>query len=117
MEPQIAARLALYGKWDEVKEKREPYTTAMFHKFREQVASQAKSDPLLFLGLHALVFDTQTLGIFTGSHVSEYAQSHNNPNIISRVPTRRSCDAHTALPIAFVAWVERNWLLPVVKPR
>jgi hypothetical protein len=102
MDKKLAERIAFYKKWDTVKEKREPYTRDMFVTFYEQVVKREQMDPKHeFLGLHSLVFDTQILGIFTGSRVSEYAQGSRKQ--ISRVPQRPGTTGPPALPIAFVA--------------
>jgi len=103
MHPKISGRLDFYKKWDLVKEKREPYTREMLSTFHQQVQKQESRTPKqAFLGLHSLVFDTQTLGIFTGSRVSEYAQPKSRKTV-SRVPSRPGAAKTTALPIAFIA--------------
>lgn len=99
----ISSRIETYKKWDTKRAKREPYTIEMFQTFRQQVQDQELQDPRLFLSKLSLIFDTQCLGIFTGSRVSEYAQSQGTRDTVSRVPVRRGTTAAQALPIAFVA--------------
>ena len=102
MHPKLARRLEYYRKWDIKKEKREAYTSDMFITFHTQVAERERREPMkAFLDLHSLVFDTQTLGVFTGSRVSDYAQSSGPRDTVSRVPARHG-EASSRLPIAFV---------------
>jgi hypothetical protein len=105
MVPKIAQRLSFYKKWDLVKEKREPYTREMFATFQQQVADLERMHPSTgFLTRHSLIFDTQILGIFTGSRVSEYAQSKGSRTKVSRVPIRPgTTPSGKPLPIAFAA--------------
>ncbi|MGL4351738.1 MAG: hypothetical protein ACRCT2_14470, partial [Plesiomonas shigelloides] len=56
-----------------------------------------------FLDLQSLVYDTQMLGLFTGSRVSEYAQSKGARDKVSRVPARPGTPANEAMAVAFVA--------------
>lgn len=99
----IALRLSTFAKWDTKRPKREPYTIEMFNTFHAQVESREAEDAMEFLGPLSLVFDTQCLGIFTGSRVSEYAQSKGARTMVSRVPRRRGDSTPgPALPIAFV---------------
>jgi hypothetical protein len=103
-DPIIAQRLAFFRKWDKIKPKREPYTLEMFQTFQGQVAKQESLNPkIAFLDLHSLVYDTQILGIFTGSRVSEYAQSKGKRSMVSRVPARPGTKATSAKAVAFVA--------------
>jgi hypothetical protein len=104
VDPVIAQRIAHYKKWDTKKPKREPYTLAMFTTFRAKVEAIEARDPSNgFLDVTSLVYDTQTLGIFTGSRVSEYAQSKGSRTAVSRVPARPGTQSSPALPIAFMA--------------
>jgi hypothetical protein len=103
MIPYISARIDLRRKWEQPREKREPYTYDMFQAFAKQVSTQEKTDPHAFLGKLSLVFNTQCLGIFTGSRISEYAQSKGPVNSVSRVPLQPGQSLAQALPVAFVA--------------
>jgi hypothetical protein len=101
--PYIKARIDLRKKWQQPREKREPYTLDMFRVFSERVAAAEKINPTAFLGKLSLVFNTQCLGIFTGSRVSEYAQSKGSRVSVSRVPVQPGQSSSTALPVAFMA--------------
>jgi hypothetical protein len=101
--PFIGERISRRRKWQQPRPKREPYTFAMFATFYAAVRAQEQS-PDRFLHRHSLVFDTQCLGIFTGSRVSEYAQSKGPSTSVSRVPSITDADpTATTLPVAFVA--------------
>jgi hypothetical protein len=103
-EPLIAQRFAFISKWDKVRPKREPYTQEMFRTFRDQVAKlESKHPKEAFLSLHSLVYDTQILGIFTGSRVSEYAQPKGPRSLVSRVPSRPGISNANPQAIAFIA--------------
>ncbi|MGL5934924.1 MAG: hypothetical protein ACRCZI_04800, partial [Cetobacterium sp.] len=104
MDPIVAQRLAFIKKWDVVRPKREPYTMEMFATFHKQKeANEHKHGNSAFLGLHSLVYDTQTLGLFTGSRVSEYAQSKGQRAIVSRIPSRPGVPNPHPMAVAFVA--------------
>jgi hypothetical protein len=101
--PFIGDRISQRRKWQKPRDKREPYTFAMLHTFFKQVSQSEKEDSRSFLGKDALIFNSQCLGIFTGSRVSEYAQSKGKVTDVSRVPTNPSNPSAPPLPLAFVA--------------
>lgn len=101
--PYIGERIKHAKKWQQPREKREPYTYEMFKTFRNQIKHQELKDPASFMRCHSLVFDTQCLGLFTGSRVSEYAQSKGAKGKVSRVPPKPGQPPSECLPIAFVA--------------
>jgi hypothetical protein len=96
MVPFIRDKIYQRKKWEKRRDKREPYTYDMLSTMHNQVTAASRRDSRAFLEKFALVFDTQCLGVFTGSRVSEYAQSKGTVHDISRVPD-------TGLPIAFMA--------------
>lgn len=101
--PMIGDRIKLREKFERPRPKREAYTFEMLSTFHSQVASAEASNARSFLGRHALVFNTQCLGIFTGSRVSEYSQSKGPISFVSRVPAARGALPGSGLPVAFVA--------------
>jgi hypothetical protein len=102
--PFIGDRIAQRRKWQKPRPKREPYTYSMLSTFNTQITSSETSHPHGFLRRHSLVFDTQCLGIFTGSRVSEYAQSKGAKSAISRVPCPQGSNPTSTSPsIAFMA--------------
>jgi hypothetical protein len=103
LHPFVGDRIQQRRKWQQPKEKREPYTFQMFSTFHSQVATAEKQNACNFLGLQSLIFDTQCLGVFTGSRVSEYAQSKGKVTTVSRVPQQSKSSTTPALAVAFVA--------------
>jgi hypothetical protein len=103
LHPLIGDRIEQCRKWGKPRDKREPYTFDMLTTFHNQVSTATATDPRLFLDLQHLIFDTQCLGIFTGSRVSEYAQSKGPAGQISRVPKAATASKAPPLAIALVA--------------
>jgi hypothetical protein len=101
--PYIGARIDLRRKWEKPREKREPYTFTMFQAFFKAVTAAEKADPHTFLCKQSLIFNTQCLGVFTGSRVSEYAQSKRSRTSVSRVPVQPGQGNSIANPVAFIA--------------
>jgi hypothetical protein len=103
LHPFVGDRIQLRRKWQKPREKREPYTFQMFQTFHTMVSKAEAHDIGNFLDLPSLVFDTQCLGIFTGSRVSEYAQSKGSVATVSRVPQPASKPSSLAPAVAFIA--------------
>jgi hypothetical protein len=103
LHPLIGDRIEQCRKWGKPRDKREPYTFEMLATFHTQVSTATAADPRLFLDAQHLIFDTQCLGIFTGSRVSEYAQSRGSASQISRVPLAATTSKKSQLAIALVA--------------
>jgi hypothetical protein len=99
----IANKIAQPRKWQQPRPKREAYTFAMLSKLNSQVVKMEMANPNSFLQRHSLVFNTQCLGIFTGSRVSEYSQSKGKLTDVSHVPAPPGTPKELILPIAFVA--------------
>ena len=103
LHPFIGDRISLRRKWQKPRDKREPYTFQMLNTFHSQIVAAELKHKHAFLELPSLVFDTQILGIFTGSRVSEYAQSKGPVASVNRVPKLDPTDPTTTLAVAFVA--------------
>jgi hypothetical protein len=103
LHPLIGDRIEQCRKWGKPRDKREPYTFEMLATFHNQVSTATAADPRLFLDAQHLIFDTQCLGIFTGSRVSEYTQSRGSASQISRVPLAATTSKKSQLAIALVA--------------
>jgi hypothetical protein len=103
LHPLIGDRIEQCQKWGKPRDKRKPYTFEMLATFHTQVLTAMAADPRLFLDVQHLIFNTQCLGIFTGSRVSEYAQSRGSASKISRVPLADSAKTTKPLAIALVA--------------
>jgi hypothetical protein len=101
--PFIGDKLAQRKKWQKPRPKREAYTYDMFQTFHAQITAAEALNPTSFLDRHSLIFNTQCLGIFTGSRVSEYCQSKGKISDVSRVPAAPGAPALSGLPVAFIA--------------
>lgn len=101
--PFIGDKLAQRQKWQKPRAKREAYTFDMFKTFHAQVSAAEAICPNSFLDRHSLVFNTQCLGIFTGSRVSEYCQSKGKIGSVSRIPAPPGAPKDSGLPVAFIA--------------
>lgn len=101
--PFIGDKIAQRKKWQKPRSKREAYTFDMFRTFHAQVSKAEVLHPITFLDRHSLVFNTQCLGIFTGSRVSEYCQSKGKIGDVSRVPALPGAPKDSGPPIAFIA--------------
>ena len=100
--PLLADILDCRRKWQQPKEKREPYTAEMFAFLFLKICRNAKMDKSFLLGLEAAVFDWTRLGCFTGSRANEYAQTTARRNDYSRVPNLPDAGEWAGMPLAFV---------------
>jgi hypothetical protein len=74
MHPYIREMLAQRDAWFVPRPRKEPFTLDMFQALSKFL--QSKKDPFdTFLSKESAVFDWTRLGLFTGSRVSEYAQT------------------------------------------
>jgi hypothetical protein len=67
--------LASRQPWTEPKEKREAFTSAMFDYIFTDILSKASKDTSALFDMETAIFEWTRLGVFTGSRVSEYAQT------------------------------------------
>jgi hypothetical protein len=72
--PYLSELLVQRNAWQQKKPKKEPYSSAMFEWLHRQLHG-ATNIQERFLSAAWCVYDTQRLGVFTGSRISEYAQS------------------------------------------
>ena len=71
--------------------------TVLFH------LTYIKNGPRALTSLRSAIFDGVSLTLFTGSRVSEYAQSRvRRRESINRVPTNNSTGQNEGMPIAFM---------------
>ena len=101
--PFLGAFIDLRRKWQVPRPKRQPYTLNMLQHLHDEVEAGAAKHTNYYLSLPALVFDAIRLGIFTGSRVSEYAQSKGSRSHISTVPDSHPDPSLRGQPIAFIA--------------
>jgi hypothetical protein len=100
--PLVADILNDRRKWQQSREKREPYTNEMFAYLHRRVQQQGKQNRAAFLDLLTTVFDWTSLGIFIGSRANEYAQSTAKKGTFSRVPRNNDAGQWADSPIAFI---------------
>jgi hypothetical protein len=100
--PLLGDKIAQRRKWQTPKPKREAYTFEILETLHTQVKTQRQTNDKSFLGKKALVFDTQCLGVFTGSRASEYCQTKGPTSAISRIPTQPGESPSSQPPIAFI---------------
>ena len=100
--PLLGDKIAQRRKWQTPKPKREAYTFEILETLHNQVKTLRKTNDKSFLDKKALVFDTQCLGVFTGSRASEYCQTKGTSTAISRVPAQLGEQPSSTLPIAFI---------------
>jgi hypothetical protein len=74
MHPYLQEHIRLSAAWQQPKPVKEPFTVLMFDALCLRLES-ASSTRLGFLSKEAAVYDWMRLGVFTGSRVSEYAQT------------------------------------------
>ena len=88
--------------WREPEKRYEPYTARMFEVMQQTLlASTAKT---AFLSKEWCVYDTQRLGVFTGSRVTEYAQTglkRRQPYL--RIPYTKDAGDWKGMPLAFIS--------------
>jgi len=89
--------------WKQPKQKREPYTFAMFEALAKHLGAAHSFDRLVHLSIEFAVFDWSRLGIHTGSRLSEYGQSKpRRGEPIARIPFDSDAGEWAGLPLAFL---------------
>ena len=86
LHPFLSDMLSSRQTWTEPKEKREAFTSAMFDYMFNDILSKAAKDTSALFDMEAAIFDWTRLGVFTGSRVSEYAQTTARKGTFSKVP-------------------------------
>jgi hypothetical protein len=99
----LGQTLDLRRAWRQPKEKREPFSFDMLATLHHMTSSATITDRRHVLGLQAATFDWIRLGIFTGSRVSEYAQTKSKRGSYLRVPMTAAAGTWAGSPIAFLA--------------
>jgi hypothetical protein len=118
MHPYIRELLAQRDAWFVPRARKEPYTINMFQALATFL--QSHKDPLeTFLCKDSAIFDWARLGIFTGSRVSEYAQTRLRAgtrfNTIPRTPNEGiwAGQALAFLCANFIFYSARHELIPL----
>jgi hypothetical protein len=102
MHPYIREQLAQRAAWSQPQKKKEPYTLDMFRAL-SQFLLAAKDSNDVFVTLEYAVYDWTRLGLFTGSRVSEYAQTRLKAGIrYNTIPQIADAGIWAGQPLAFV---------------
>ena len=101
--PQYADILSYARKWQQPKQKREPFTQEMFEALYLWVSSLVHISGDSFFDIVYVVFDWVCLGIFTGSRGIEYAQTAAQKHQYAKVPATHATGDFANTPIAFMA--------------
>jgi hypothetical protein len=98
----LADTLAARQAWTAPKPKQEPFTLDMFTYMFDDISKCAAAKPSILFDLNAAIFDWTRLGTFTGSRVSEYAQTLARKGTFSRVPDSLDAGNWKNTLIAFI---------------
>ena len=102
LHPFLSDTLASRQTWTEPKEKREAFTSAMYDFMFHDILSWAAKDTSTLFDLTAAIFDWTRLGAFTGSRVSEYAQTTARKGTFTKVLDSLDAGDWRIAPIAFM---------------
>ncbi|MGH7974386.1 MAG: hypothetical protein ACREBR_02575 [bacterium] len=101
--PFLAEILRQRRTWREPQQKKEPYTGAMFQVLHREIGRAYTVDRQAHLDVQAAVFDWARLGVFTGSRLSEYAQSKTaKGKLYATIPDSAAAGRWRGQPIAFI---------------
>ena len=103
LHPYLNEQIAQRSTWTKPKPRKEPFTYRMLAVHAQQLLS-TDPDPLgVYASLSYVVWDWMRLGVFTGSRVSEYAQSglrkHHRFQVI---PSNKDTGEWAGQPLAFI---------------
>jgi hypothetical protein len=102
MHPYIREQLAQRAAWSQPLKKKEPYTLDMFRALAAFLQSTT-DQTAIFLTMEYAVYDWTRLGLFTGSRVSEYAQTQLKAGIrYNIIPDTPDAGIWAGQPLAFV---------------
>jgi hypothetical protein len=103
LKPIVADILSQHRNWKPTKQKREPYTFAMFQALNDFLCTSISIDGSVFLQERWAIFDWTRLGIFTGSRLAEYGQSKPTPGaLFATVPWTTHAGEWAGTPLAFI---------------
>jgi hypothetical protein len=103
LHPYLNEQINQRSTWTKPKPRKEPFTYRMLAVHAQELLSP-KTDPLtVYTSLSYVVWDWMRLGVFTGSRVSEYAQSGLRKNHRFQViPINKDTGAWAGQPLAFI---------------
>jgi hypothetical protein len=102
LHPLIGQTIDLRRAWRQPREKREPFSYAMFCTLHTVISTAFAHDKRTVLCLPSAIFDWVRLGTFTGSRVSEYAQTKSKRGEYLTVPMTKAAGLWAGSPIAFI---------------
>ena len=103
LHPIISDTISFRRKWHAPNEQRLPITQPMFEVLHKEALQQLTDNIATFTSLSVAVYDWERLSIFTGSRVSEYAQTNAKQGTFAKVPVCPNKNRWTGTPIAFIA--------------
>lgn len=102
LHPYLRDQIQMCVNWEEKSRKKQPYSDEMFQWLFDELHGTTSSE-VAFLGLQWAVYDWQRLGIFTGSRVSEYAQTKlKKGHAFQTVPMNPAAGQWAGMPLAFI---------------
>jgi hypothetical protein len=103
LHPYLNEQIAQRSTWTKPKPRKEPFTYRMLAVHAKHLLSPHPDPLTVFIGLSYVVWDWLRLGVFTGSRVSEYAQSglrkHHRFQVI---PTNKDTGIWAGQALAFI---------------
>jgi hypothetical protein len=104
LHPYLHENISQRAIWSKPQQLKEPFTYKMLRDHACMLRRHMKRLPDTFLGLDYVVWDWLRLGTFTGSRVSEYAQSKlAKLQRFQTIPTSIDAGQWAGLPLAFTA--------------
>jgi hypothetical protein len=103
LHPYLHELISQRSAWIQPKPRKEPYTYRMLATQARFLANLALPSMLAFLGKEYVVWDWLRLGVFTGSRLSEYAQSNlRRGQRFHVVPISEDTGINGGQPLAFI---------------
>jgi hypothetical protein len=103
LHPYLHEQITQRAAWATPKPRKEPFTYLMLAVHAKALRLSSEASPESFYGLPYVVWDWLRLGVFTGSRVSEYAQSKLAKNQRFQViPTSQDTGIWAGQPLAFI---------------
>jgi hypothetical protein len=103
LHPYLQEQISLRAAWTPPKPRKEPFTYLMLAVHATSVLQCAPDPYFSYLSLPYAVYDWLRLGVFTGSRLSEYAQS----NLVAKqgfqtIPNNKDAGQWAGQPLAFI---------------
>ena len=104
LHPFIAEVVRQRRAWRIPQQKKEPISQEMYEWLHQHVLALCRDNAAAVLDQAAAVFDWLRLGLFPGSHLSEYGQSHlEHGERFATIPLVKEAGDWAGMPLAFVA--------------